>query len=174
MSVFACRTIDTRPILVDHPSPSATRVARGSPFSQTGGRASILATETTQMESTTLNWGMPHSLKLQPRGGGLKATLHLTKTNGTQSLHITLTPPVTIEAILQAWQAQGEKWDEIILCQQPVFIARRMIWLPTGALAWDVFHFNDAPYDTFGYVPLTREAWLHAFPAAKLTLNAVA
>lgn len=113
------------------------------------------------LRSHPLTWGTTHSLLLSEQEGrkqiDLRATLMIRKPKGRQDLTVSLPPTLTIDVIKNAWEAQGTQWDEIILYSgMEVFSAVRVIWLPTGALLWNVLHIEDAPYDTFGLTNLTK------------------
>ena len=109
---------------------------------------------------TRLSWGNKHFLALTQRGNRTLAVLKLKKDNGAQRIPVSLPPEVTLQQVVDAWEAQERQWVEIYLDEGSPYIATRVIWLPQGSIVWHVFHLNDAPSDGCAYnANLTKEAW---------------
>ncbi len=110
-------------------------------------------------ETITLTWGKPHSFVAQQRPKRIMAALKIVKPSGTQRISLSLPRNVSIGQISDAWNAQGNHWDEISLAEGNPFLAVRVIWLPKGSIVWHVFHVNDEPVDGCSYTSLTKEKW---------------
>lgn len=108
-------------------------------------------------KTETLRWGNDHSLVMLQKPDKAMATLKVVKPNGSQNIPISLPEHVTVAMVMEAWERQGSAWHELLCINSKPFLAVRVIWLPQGAIMWNVLHVNDVPCDTCGYVPLTKD-----------------
>lgn len=77
-----------------------------------------------------------------------------------QELTLDLPRDVTVEIVHSAWEAQGNQWIELYVNPGVNFRAKRVIWLPTGVIIWEVWHLHNRPSDSLAFTDLTREEWM--------------
>lgn len=105
----------------------------------------------------TLRWGNAHSLVMVQKPERALAALKIVKANGEQRIAIALPRTITVLEIYTAWKRQDEKWDELLCVNGNPFLAIRVIWLPQGAIVWNVLHTNETSFDTCGFTALRKE-----------------
>jgi len=113
----------------------------------------------------TLTWGgMPHSLELfENEIGRLYVRLTVRKPNRTQILTVDDFPDdVHFDNILQAWQRQGNQWNDLFKpfddgCR---FSVVRVIDIGRYRLLWHVLHEKNCPQDAFQILPKPQDVAL--------------
>jgi len=116
--------------------------------------------QSTGTEVLTLSFGT-HALVFIERGGKLFTVLRLVKTGGSQTLNELPVPEgITIEQIRATWEAQGNAYVVLHTPEWPYYIAgRALLHFPASGetLLWNLTHFKDEPFDTWGWVAMSPE-----------------
>lgn len=119
-----------------------------------------MAEQSTGTEILTLSFGTHHLVFIE-REGKLFTELRLVKTGGSQTLNELPVPEgITQALIASTWTAQGHTYVVLHAPEWPYYIAgRALLHFPASGktLLWNLTHYKDEPFDTWGWVTMSPE-----------------